>query len=281
MMRRFVPLHNHPPEPKVGLNKKILDFIKEWGGVATVVIAVLYTFPFQIFDRIINRQEHDLAEARHELSDASALRAEKIAAVQKSNDPAYLDAINGAYDIRIYTIMISNKSLFDKVKNELTTSELYWIGSSFTLFAGAGDLALPYYNLAIEKAKAEKDLNVLATASREKGATLFPPSKVQNVADARQAYLTALTTLLNMTPKNFAQYSIFLSDFALQEMNNGDWKCGITLKESANKIFQEVSTNNQVVGYYYSLFQKTLETEKKKDGQPDQGCTYSVPEAQV
>jgi hypothetical protein len=43
------------------IDQKILNAIKEWGGIATVIITILYTFPFDIFDRISHASEHHLA----------------------------------------------------------------------------------------------------------------------------------------------------------------------------------------------------------------------------
>lgn len=93
------------------LDQHILSFIKDWGGVATVIIAILYTFPFDIFDRIVHRKEANLASARHALADTFSLRADKISALQKANEQspnyqAYIDAVNGAFDIRTYNLMV-------------------------------------------------------------------------------------------------------------------------------------------------------------------------------
>jgi len=49
------------------LSKKALEFIKEWGGVATVLIAILYTFPFDAASKIISWRYQSLLEARRTL----------------------------------------------------------------------------------------------------------------------------------------------------------------------------------------------------------------------
>ena len=82
------------------LNKKGLKIIKEWGGVATVLIAILYTFPFNVIDRFVNRNENELNSAREALTEISALQAEKIINTAKIND-LDIDNLSNTYYVRI------------------------------------------------------------------------------------------------------------------------------------------------------------------------------------
>jgi hypothetical protein len=66
--------------------------------------------------------------ARDALPERFSLRAEKINAVQKmdKNSPdyqAYIDAVNSAFDTRIFNLITVNTELFNDVKLRLKASE--------------------------------------------------------------------------------------------------------------------------------------------------------------
>jgi hypothetical protein len=116
--------------PKLSFGQRMLEFTKEWGGVATVAIAILYTFPFGIIDRIVNGQEHRLQMAREALSQFAALQVDRIATTSRISEPQARDFVNNMYQVRIYNIINQNKDLFREEANKLIFSEAYAIGSA-------------------------------------------------------------------------------------------------------------------------------------------------------
>jgi hypothetical protein len=142
--------------PEISLNKRLLGLIKEWGGVATVLIAILYTFPFDAASRFISWRDHDISEARQILSEIAALYADQTSSVEKLKDGYTKSFLQNTYAIRIYNKLYQNKDLIRRASGDLVYSELYALGSFLTL-ANIQDEGFFYYNLALNKAAKKKN----------------------------------------------------------------------------------------------------------------------------
>lgn len=255
------------------------SFLKEWGGIGTVIIAIFYTFPLDLLDRVINAQEREreavdaaLESARRSLADMAALRAEKASRLQQSTDARYQNEINGAYDIRMYNLIYTKKDEFRKFSDKLRSSELYMVGGSLSLIGEVGE-AQYYYDKAIDAAIDEERSGTLITIYREKGNSLFADSPFRDVEKARKSYLTALELLA----KDEYSYSVNLyvanlSELVAGEILYGDWDCGMSKKGYVNALFEMVGANNSVLNGYYQMFNSV-----NAPARSSAGCNYEIP----
>jgi hypothetical protein len=193
-----------PTIPKVPREKRVLKFVKDWGGVPTVLIAILYTFPFDAAGKFINWREQNLVDARKALSEIAALYAAATTAVANVQDPQAKSFLNSTYQARIYVALLQNRQVIDAAENRLLSSELYVLGSLYSL---AGLNGIRYYNLAIQESKTEEEK---VTIYREVGNALFSAGPHQNVNEARVDYVQALTPASTIP----YQQAIYIQDAA-------------------------------------------------------------------
>jgi hypothetical protein len=72
----------------------LVTALKEWGGVATLLIAILYTFPSTVLDRVTSSEEKELARARQALSEGSSMMIERLLNAPKITDVRATDMMN-------------------------------------------------------------------------------------------------------------------------------------------------------------------------------------------
>jgi hypothetical protein len=259
------------------IDQRILTFVKEWGGILTIVIAIIYTLPLQVIDRLDANREKPIAAARQALASTFTLRAEKISALQKADEQlpeyqSYVSAVNAAFDLQIYNVITTNKELFNRVKDNLRPSELYSIGSAFSSFIGDLKTSQIYYDLAIKKALTEGNHEIVASTYREKSSTLF----ISDPDQSRKYYTLAMQIMTNS--KNHFEYAILLSELISWELTFGDWECGQKLKDIVLKMYEKIEKSNQAIRPYKISYVRNWKTISKKEEQPDKGCTYELPQ---
>src|SRR5262245_8238394 len=93
-------------------HKRALEFVKDWGGVATVILAVAYTFPLDAVSRYVKWKEHAVSETRSALSDTGALLADRIMNVAKVSDWKTRSFLANTYSSRIYNILVNHLEVF-------------------------------------------------------------------------------------------------------------------------------------------------------------------------
>jgi hypothetical protein len=267
------------------IHKRVLAFIKEWGGVATVIIAVAYTFPFEIFDRYIRWEEYSVVESRKALSDASSLVADEIMNSAKITDWQTKQLLQSTYSSRITNILVNNFPTFAKAQSKLRYSELYILGSMLSL-NGFVKEALPYYEAAILKAKIQYP-SALPTIYREKGNALFlntPYENIdearKNIDEARKSYQNALALLDLSKMKDQATYLWMLTELGSQELIQGDWQCGRDILSSTLDGVKSLSAVDQTFTGIYQVAERQFATTNKRAAQPAKGCKgeYKIPE---
>jgi hypothetical protein len=107
------------------LDQRALKFVKEWGGVATVLIAILYTFPFDLIGKIVEWRERSVVAARAALSQEEELVANRILALKQVKDDGDFSEtqfLSGSFDMRMFNTMITNRKTFVNAIEQLTPS---------------------------------------------------------------------------------------------------------------------------------------------------------------
>jgi tetratricopeptide (TPR) repeat protein len=257
---------------KSSIHERALDFLKEWGGVATVLIAILYTFPFDAASRFISWREHNIIEARRVLSEVSALYAEEVTNFEKIQDLQLKSFLANSYNIRIYNRLSEYKSVINKASTDLLSSELYMIGSFYTL-SGLADEGIPYYQLALAKSKKDPEK---AAIYRELGNALFIPGPNQNISGARDAYNNALRISSTM-PYVANGYAFYVTELGGFELTGGDWKCGQDLTEYGLALLDLAAARDASAQLPATYFRNRLATLRQGPTQPATGCPYKIP----
>ncbi|MBY5585075.1 hypothetical protein [Rhizobium leguminosarum] len=272
---------NEPqPRRRIRAGRSIISFVKEWGGIGTLLIALLYSFPSSVLDQWQKSKgqrqaaEKDaLASVRGSLSEMAALRAEKASRLLQSSDAHYQNEISGAYDIRIYNLIYIRKDEFKNQAPKLRSSELYMVGSSLSLIGEINE-AQYYYDLAIVAAGKEQKPGTVITIYREKGNSLFQNSPDQDIDKARSAYVSVLS-LLSTDKSSYSRYTYVtdLSELIAFEMSNGDWQCGISYRDYVNSLFQQLNQkDNPFLSNYYKMFNE-IKVPPRSGG----GCPEKIP----
>jgi tetratricopeptide (TPR) repeat protein len=174
-----------------------VTFLKEWGGAATLLIALLYTFPFDAFDRFTKWREKDVITARQALADAASVWIEQAKTSTQTTDARMADLLTRSFKIKLFNIVYTNREALLRAAPALKANEVSQLAAMMTSIGRIAD-ALPYYEIAIEKAKEDK-LNY-ANVVRDRAQTLFTMSPVQDIGKARNAYLEALALARNGQP---------------------------------------------------------------------------------
>jgi tetratricopeptide (TPR) repeat protein len=260
-------------------HKKALEFVKDWGGIATVSIAVAYTFPFSVIERYLSWTEYSVSETRKALTDASALIADSVMNSAKIADWQTRAFVSDTYNSRIYNILVTHLTTFESAKKKLSHSELLTLAAILSL-AGLATDALPYYEAAITKATETKNTAALVNIYRGKGSALFTPGPVFDLDAARTAYQEVFNRIPKTTDlQSQSTYLMFLTELAAFELKQGDWKCGQIIYKEAKEPLQILATVDQNASGMYQLFETQYALMTQQPNQTADGCKvkYDVP----
>lgn len=260
---------------KAPRGKRILKFIQEWGGIATVLIAILYTFPFDAAGKFINWREQNLLDARKAIFDVAALYATGTAAVASVQDAQARFFLSNTYNIRIFNILKQNEAAIEGAKNQLLSSELYMVGSLYSL-SGFPE-AFTFYKRALEKAKTNDER---VTIYREIGSARFTAGPNQDIDEARTSYLNALKLASKVSYLQML-YDQDLAELGGFELMNGDWECGHVVASYAANLLDVVAASPNAPQQLRDVdnFVHTVVASYPQPGsnQPSKGCSYAIP----
>jgi uncharacterized protein YecT (DUF1311 family) len=245
---------------------RAINSVKEWGGVATVLIAILYTFPFEIFDRVINWSSYDITESRKILAQLSELQADKTSSLDRLQDKRNGYFLGSMFDIRIYNLLVSNKGVLLKSINKLSYSEAYALGSSYALSGLISD-GIPFYEAAIRKSKLTDDPSLI-TIYREFGRALFGELPGQDIKRAREMY-GKLFDRFNAKLKlvNSETYFPDLYEYGSLEMSFGDQNCGKAIAAYALAMEREIAAADFTNELFGGLVKGNESDFKMRSGQ--------------
>jgi hypothetical protein len=166
--------------PKV---KSVYEQLKDWAGLVSLVIALLYTFPIGVWDRFVTtearRSAEELASLRSTMDHASKILAEGARAISSIPDPALRDIVGRAFNTRLFLLMSKNREALEAHKRDFKPPELIAIAYNFFL-TNQPDVSLSFYEAAEQHPDADSLLRVEALRLRAK--TLFS----RRTAEGRQ-----------------------------------------------------------------------------------------------
>jgi hypothetical protein len=133
--------------------KTVFERIKDWSGILTFVIAVLYTYPLGVWDRFVvtakEQKAKEVADLRSIILQLTQADAENIRAVTSTSDLQAQTILSQIANARRGALLAPNIALIEKHYSELTGGELelLWLstqsgrrsGTSCNAIAGVGD----------------------------------------------------------------------------------------------------------------------------------------------
>jgi hypothetical protein len=256
--------------------KSLLDVIKEWGGVATAVIALLYTFPLGVWDRFVLTERarvEQLRELAVSLAEEDANYATRIGSIEDQQAATfYTRAVSSKKFITI------SKNMGDIVRyaDKMAPPELLFFAYSFGQ-TGNVQLADRFLDLALGKLDPSRDSVFVADIYRIKATQALNAIEGVDIARVRANFAESVS-LLDRHPNDNVRLMLSnsLFEWASIEMSYGDWACGEQLGQAALAIVSSLPPTNPIVEAYLGQFHAGLGAYRRKPGQEASGCPEQV-----
>jgi hypothetical protein len=257
------------PKPKT-----VMDRLKEWGGVASLTVALLYSFPLGIWDRFVvpgeRQRSEEFTQLRRVIDQVAGMLIDGGRALDGAKDPQMQDIIMRSTNTRIMLALHPNEAAFARRAGDFTAMEQVAIASYYQLVE-THRMAVHFADVVVHKPDAP--LLMRAEAFRVKAKSLFLPSDVQSLAGGRVAFRDGLALLANSrSPQELGTHFTLTSEWALFELTFGDWKCGEDMLVRARAI---LSANQLIVdprGIMTQLLEENVARLSPSSGQAVQGC---------
>jgi hypothetical protein len=261
--------------------KTLLDKVKDWGGVGTLLIALIYTFPSNLYQQIFQPDKKALEDLRLVIEQSTMILADGLKAASSATNPSSATQLNRYYTTRAYLVMAHHQESFMKYKDQLTPTELMVVGMNFNI-VNRSDLAFIFLNASLSQIQKLKKSNgdtgeeivTQLQALRLKAQLLFVPSNLQNLPMGRQTFkeAIAIAQATKSTQEKLSLIDLHHSWAGLERLH-GDWACSETQLKTAFEILQSIQSqlfDNQ------QLHQTLLVTSQlpSRPQQPQQGCAY-------
>jgi hypothetical protein len=214
------------PKPRT-----IYDRVKDWAGVLTFVVAVLYTYPLGMWDRFIvtSQQQHakEVADLRSVILRLTDADAELVRAVSRTSDISVQNALGAFANARKAAILTPSITLIETRYSELTGAELLLLGYQLNQLGDQGPLVTKIYEKAAEKMIASKN-NFGAADVYRMHAGLYGPfgSLGPNIQKSREFFQKSVGLLLTAEPsKSYSGALTLAMDWANFEAMAGNLPC--------------------------------------------------------
>jgi hypothetical protein len=254
--------------------KSWVDLLQAWGGAASLVVALLYSFPLGLWDRfVISRQEQQAAQLRQLrelILQTSRLWTDGASKVAGISDPQLRDTALRGVNTQLHILLLQQKDSLLAARDQLTPTELVVLAHQFlqveqreaaTLVAEA---ALQHKN-----GSAQTRVEALRVAAKLRFAGGTPADRVA----LRRAFESALGGL-PADNRRFAvsQLVMLRSEWALLEMMDGDWACGELQLAQARATYAEQANLLADGGEFMRMVDAKLANLQRRAGQPAAGC---------
>lgn len=255
------------PRPKTKL-----DRVKDWGGVASLVIAIGYSFPLGIWENLIapgqRQSAAELRELRNVIEETTVILSDGARTIAAIQDPLLRDTAGRAVNTRIFLMLSKHKDKIDAYKAKLTAPELLVIGHNL-LMTNQVDAAIPLFQTVLELP--DVDVQSKFEAHRQLGKARFSPGSRQDLAAARGSFDAAHRLSLNL-PAMKPRSVMLNAEWALFELVEGDWACGRSKLEAATRDIVAIDPYLNDNGNLLKLVQQSTDNLVQRLGQPALGC---------
>lgn len=259
-----------------GEKKSKLDSLKEWGGVATLIVALLYTFPLGVWDRFIlsaeARRASEVSALKKlvvELADVTATTASNVSQI---SDAETRNVYIRAMSTKQVTLLSRNRERVRNYVNELEAEEIVILAYTFGQTSQVR-YADELYNMAASKAELQANPSLVSDVYRLKGALAYSDPTGVAIGRVRENYALAVASLQSFDSDPFRHQSAnSIAEWALFEMTSGDWLCGTQLRERAFNLLSSVAVPNIQTKTMYETFYMNFAPLAKNVDQTAEGC---------
>ena len=214
------------PKPKT-----IFDRIKDWAGILTFVIAVLYTYPLGVWDRFVvttqEKRSKEIAELRSLILKLAEVDTEYLRGYSGTSDVQVRASLSQLATARKAALLTPNVALIEKQHPVLTGAELELIGYQLNQLGDQGLLVDKLFTQATEKMVAAK--NIIGAADTYRiHAGLYGPfgSLGTDLKKSREYLQKAMTLVLTTDPSRSQQQAVaVVMDWINYEAVAGSWPC--------------------------------------------------------
>lgn len=261
--------------------KSLIDAVKDWSGVATAVIALLYTFPLGVWDKFVANEKQkteqkvdQLRGALLQLSDLEASTARSYGSIQ---DPQIRSYFSRAMASQRAALLFRVDPLIRDHSEGLSVPELILLGYNLGQ-AGQPSRSQQIYDNALRKADLEKTPAFLFADIYRMKAQLYALSPDgstgrPNMVLVRSNYASGLRLLLKArTPTLILQASNSAFEWALFEHANGDWRCGEQLGAWAQRAIAALPFSGPEAVTLQEIYRAQLRSLTLRPDQTQKGC---------
>jgi hypothetical protein len=224
--------------------KTILDRIKDWSGVLTFVIAVLYTYPLGVWDRFVvtaaQQKIKEIGELRATILRLTELDAETYRVIASIADVQQQALMSQVQNARKGAVLIPELPLVEKHYSVLSGAELQLLGYQLNYLGDQGTLVQQILETASEKMISAKN-NLGAADIYRTQAQLYSNygSMGLDPEKARDLFKKAITVAMRAEPARALNTALATAmDWANFEALSGNWSCTETLGNWAISEFR-------------------------------------------
>jgi hypothetical protein len=249
-----------------------IDRLKDWGGVASLVIAVGYSFPLGVWEKFYlpeqQREAAQIQKLRDVIEQTTTILSEGAGSIAAIQDPFLKDTAARAVNTRIFLLLSKHEQDFARYGKRLTAPELLVVGHNFAMTNHAA-AALPHFEAAL--AVAGEDVQSRFEAMRQIAKTKFAPGAQQDRPAARQGFASAVQLATHAATLKLHAASL-TAEWALFELIDGDWACGRTKLAEARLKLAELAPMMNDNGNFVRLIENRTAGLAPQPAQPAVGC---------
>jgi hypothetical protein len=253
--------------------KSVTDYVKEWAGVGTLMIALLYTFPLGVWDRFFVTQVDRLRDLAIHLSELDAENARSYFSIEDDQVRAFFSRAMSSKKAALIEREIANlQANYD----ELSSAEMILLAYNVGL-SGKRNLADEIYKAALTKARNEQNISFVSDIYRLR-AQLYAADP-NGLNDVRESYSRAIGTLMEVRSPVFQlQISNSAFEWAVWELSSfgGDWACGQSLGALAIQIIEGLPHVNPEIATYEAQYRRQLAQFQRRADHSDAGCKEAL-----
>lgn len=259
--------------------KRLLDHLKDWGGVGTLIVALLYTFPLGVWDRFyLTQQAREAAEVRAlrdtalELARLDTEWATRAGAIPTPDLQTMATRALGSQKV---TLLTGKLAALEAHHNRLTAPELVMLAFSLAQMNQPA-LTAQLYDTALVKAQAAGNTGLAADILRLQATTLLD-REAPDLDQVRALYTEAVAQLSAVRTDAFVLQAAFtLHQWAQTELAKGDRACGSALLGLARDRVASLPAFLPGVAQYQRQFAMPIDRFPRPAGQPQEGCPEEI-----
>lgn len=252
------------------------EFMKEWAGVGTLLIALLYTFPLGVWDRFFVTADQKRAQQIETLRNlalaVSELDAKFAGAYNSIPDEQTRAFFSRAMSSQKAALIERDLPVIQAHYSQLSAPEMIVLAYNLGL-GGKVELADKIYTAASAKVVADHNVSAAADIYRLRGQLHASGPKGIDMIQTRQNYSKSIESLTGYaSPGLRLQATNSAYEWAIFELSAGDWKCGQTLGAWAITMVDGLPKVSPEVATYGIQYRNVLGRFQLQPNQPQAGC---------